>query len=91
MIIEWFTDSHSQSLMSKPPRPDSGSNEHYRDRCGERVDLSSPETRRNVASREFVTEPSSEVGSEEAPERDADSRNTRTNYTFKFGPGSEVL
>ena len=48
-------------------------------------------TRRNVAlSREFVTEASSEVRSEEAPERDLDTRNTRTNYTFTFGPGAEV-
>ena len=47
--------------------------------------------RRHVASREFVTaaSSSSEVGSEEAAKRDETL--ARTNYTFTFGAGSEVL
>ena len=87
----WLFDDHSMvywfslKVWCQSPRPDLG--EHCRDHCGERVKLSS-----HVAlSREFVTEASSEVVSEEAPERDLDSRNTRTNYTFTFGPGAEVL
>ena len=77
----------TQSLMSKPPpRPGWTLSWSLRRTCQIVI------TRRNVAlSRESVTEASSEVVSEEAPERDLDSRNTRTNYTFTFGPGAEVL